>query len=172
MDRRTVLTLVAGAGSTALAGCTGGGGSGGGDEPTTEPSETPTKTPAGTGPPTDTGTGSPSVVDRSFARTGDASEPGESASVAFGGDAVTVSGVISGKNGCMQASLKSVEYDADADELRVRVETVREGGDVCTQQIVYREYEASVTFEGGLPTSVVVEHESMDEVRTVTDVTR
>lgn len=174
MDRRTVLALVAGAGSTALAGCTGGGGSDGdgGDEPTSEPSETPTETPAGTGTPTDTETGPPSVVDRSFARTGDASEPDESASVAFGDDAVTVSGVISGKNGCMQASLKGAEYDPDADELRVRVETVREGGDVCTQQIVYRGYEATVAFEGGLPTSVVVEHESMDEVRTVTDATR
>ncbi|MFC6787515.1 hypothetical protein ACFQFH_17140 [Halobaculum halobium] len=166
MDRRTVLSLAAGIGSAALAGCTGGagGGSGGDDEETSE-SRDPTPTPNEEGE-------FPRITDRSFARTGDADEPGESASVAFGDDLVTVTGVISGKNGCMRASLAAAEYDADAGELRVRVETVREGGDTCTQQIVSRRYEAGVEFAGGLPASVVVEHESMGEVRTVTDVTR
>jgi hypothetical protein len=112
------------------------------------------------------------ITARSFTRTGDASDPGESASVAFDGDSVRVSGVVSGKNGCMRASLKAVEYDPEGDELSVRVETVREGGDVCTQQTAYRGYKAIVEFAGGLPASVVVEHESMGEVRVVTDVTR
>lgn len=161
MDRRTVLALVAGAGSTALAGCTGGGSAGSDGETSDSPETTPT--PSGERE-------FPRITDRSFARTGDASEPGESAAVAFDDEAVTVSGVISGKNGCMQASLTGAEYDPD--ELRIRVGTVREGGDTCTQQIVYRGYEATISFGGGLPASVVVEHESMNEVRTVTDVTR
>jgi len=170
MDRRTVLSLAAGVGSVTLAGCTGGAGdgsSGGNGEPSESPDPTATKTE------TPNGEGEfPRVTDRSFARTGDADEQRESASAAFGDDLVTVTGVIRGKNGCMRASLAAAEYDSDTDELRVRVETVREGGDSCTQQIVYRGYEAAVEFAGGLPASVVVEHESMGVVRTVTDVTR
>ncbi|WP_435062938.1 hypothetical protein [Halobaculum sp. EA56] len=167
MDRRTVLAAAAGVGSAALAGCTGGSGGGGSGGGETSESETPTEsaTPSGEGE-------FPRITNRSFDRTGDADEQGESASVAFDDDLVTVTGVIRGKNGCMQASLEAAEYDRGADELRVRVTTVREGGDVCTQQIVYRGYEAAVEFAGGLPASVVVEHESMDEVRTVADVTR
>lgn len=167
MDRRTILSLAAGVSSAALAGCTGrGGGTGGtGDETSEEPDPTATATP-------NDGGEFPRVTGRSFERTGDAAEQGESATVAFDTDLVTVTGVIRGKNGCMEASLKAAEYDRDANELRVRVETVHEGGDVCTQQIVYRGYEAAVEFAGGLPASVVVEHESMGEVRTVTDVTQ
>ncbi|WP_348612314.1 hypothetical protein [Halobaculum rarum] len=166
MDRRTVLSLAAGVGSAALAGCTGGagGGSGGGGEPNESPD--PTETP-------NEQDEFPRITDRSFTRTGDADDQGESASVAFDTDLVTVTGVIQGKNGCMRASLAAAEYDPDTDELRVRVETVREGGDSCTQQIVYRGYEAAVEFAGGFPASVVVvEHESMGEVRIATDVTR
>lgn len=170
MDRRTVLSLAAGVGSAALAGCTGrGGGTGGTDDDETaeepDPTATETETP-------NEGGEFPRITDRSFERTGDAAEPGESATVSFGTDLVTVTGVIRGNNGCMQASLKAAEYDREANELRVRVETVHDGGDVCTQQIVYRGYEAGVEFAGGLPASVVVEHESMGEVRTVTDVTQ
>ncbi|QZY00209.1 hypothetical protein [Halobaculum rubrum] len=167
MDRRTVLSLAVGVGSAALAGYTGGdgGGSGGGGEPGESPEPTATETPSEEGE-------FPWITDRSFERTGDAAESAESAFVSFDTDPVTVTGVVRGKNGCMRASLAAAEYDPDTDELRVRVETVREGGDSCTQQIVYRGYEAAVEFAGGLPTSVVVEHESMDGLRTVTDVTR
>lgn len=167
MDRRTALSLAAGVGSVALTGCTGAGGgsSGGNGEPSESPKPTATETPNEEGE-------FPRITDRSFIRTGDADEQRESASVTFGDDLVAVTGVIRGKNGCMRASLAAAEYDSDTDELRVRVETVREGGDSCTQQIVYRGYEAAVEFAGGLPESVVVEHESMGVVRTVTDVTR
>ncbi|MXR41100.1 hypothetical protein GRX01_07080 [Halobaculum sp. WSA2] len=173
MDRRTVLSLAAGVGAAALAGCTGRGGgtNGGGDDDETDEGPEPTATETATETPNEEGE-FPRITDRSFERTGDAAEPGESATVSFGTDLVTVTGVIRGNNGCMQASLKAAEYDRDANELRVRVETVREGGDTCTQQIVYRGYEAAVEFAGGHPGSVVVEHESMGEVRTVTDVTQ
>ena len=165
MDRRSVLAAATGVASAALAGCTGGsGGSGGGE---TAVSETPT------GSATTSADGAfPRITNRSFERTGDADEQTESASVAFDDDLVTVTGVIRGKNGCMEASLETAEYDREANELRVRVTTVREGGDACTQQIVYRGYETTVEFAGGLPATVVVEHESMGEVRTVGDVTR
>ncbi|UIP00707.1 hypothetical protein Hbl1158_04945 [Halobaculum sp. CBA1158] len=184
MDRRTALSLIASVGATALAGCTGSGADDGTDGDETDGSTGDDGTDGSTGddgtdgpddsttePPADDGS-SPSITDRSFSRLGDAAEPGESASVAFDGDRVRCAGVIQGRNGCMEAELDSATYDADGDELRVRVTTVREGGDYCTQQIVDREYEAVVTFAGGLPGAVVVEHESMGEVRTATDVTR
>ena len=167
MERRRFLASVVGSGAAALAGCTGAGGDSVDDTAETTRSGTPTRSG------TSDGEGEfPRITNRSFDRTGDADEPGESASVAFDGDLVRVTGVVRGANGCMEASLAAAEYDADADSLRVRVTTVREGGDVCTQEIVHRSYEATVEFAGGCPTSVVVEHESMDEVRTVADVTR
>lgn len=170
MERRTFVVAAATAASTAIAGCTGGAaGGGGGDD--TESSETEEPTATTTATPDDGGE-FPRITNRSFERTGDATEPGESATVAFDTDLVTVSGVIQGSDGCKQASLAAAEYDQAAGELRIRVETVDEGGDVCTQQLVYREYDAAVEFAGGLPQAVVVEHESMGEVRTVTDTTR
>lgn len=168
MERRRFLAAVVGSGAAALAGCTGGGGS----SPATD-AESPTGSAASTASSTPSGEGEfPRITDRSFSRTGDADGSGESASVAFDGDLVRVTGVVRGANGCMEASLADAEYDREADELGVRVTTVREGGDVCTQEIVHRSYEAAVEFAGGCPMSVVVEHESMDEVRTVADVTR
>jgi len=170
MDRRTSLSLAAGVGSATLAGCTGGagGGSSGGNG---DPSESPEPTATETETRNEEGE-FPRITDRSFTRTGDADEQRESARAAFGGGLVTVTGEIRGKNGCMRALIAAAEHDSDTDELRVRVKTVREGGDSCTQQIVYRGYEAAVEFAGGLPASVVVEHESMGVVRTVTDVAR
>ncbi|WP_284012093.1 hypothetical protein [Halobaculum litoreum] len=173
MNRRRFVAAVAGAGTFVLAGCTGGadggaGGQNGDGTPTDEPGDgTDTDTP-GSG---DGGT-APAIVDRSFERTGDAADAGDRASVTFGDSSVTCTGVIRGRNGCMQAALGGATYEADADELRVRVTTVREGGDSCTQQIVNRGYEATVTFEGGLPGRVVVVHESMDGVRTAAEATR
>jgi len=171
MDRRTVVSLAAGVGSAVLAGCTGrGGGTGdGGDDDETDEEPDPTATETET---PNEGGEFPRIANRSFERTGDAAEPSESATVSFDTDLVTVTGVIRGNNGCMQASLEGAEYDRETNELRVRVATVREGFDACTQEIVYRSYEATIEFGGGTPGSVVVEHESMAAVRTVADVTQ
>ncbi|SHG49712.1 hypothetical protein [Halobaculum gomorrense] len=165
MHRRRVLEGMVPAGVTLLAGCTGDRGTAGESGTDEVPTESSTPAP-------DEGGDRPRITARSFTRTGDAGEPGEAASVAFDDEAVTVWGIISGRNSCMQASLGAIEYAPDTDELRVRVETIREGGGVCTQQIVYRGYEAVAEFAGGLPTAVVVEYESMGDVRTVTAVTR
>ncbi|WP_277553720.1 hypothetical protein [Halobaculum limi] len=170
MDRRTFVVAAATAASTALAGCTGGSAGGGGGDGDDEDGAEDTPTATTDAPATETATGDPSISNRSFERTGDASEQAESASVAFGEDRVTCTGVIRGKNGCMEASLESATYEAGT--LRVRVTTTKEGGDVCTQQLVYRGYEAVVDFDGGLPNRVVVEHASMGETRTVTETTR
>lgn len=158
MKRRGFIAAAIGGSVVAFAGCTGGAD---GDDDT----ETPTQRVTSRG-------GAPSIADRSFTRTGDAPTQRESASVSFGDETVTCIGVIEGRNGCMAASLKAARYDAEADELRVRVTTRKEGGDVCTQQLVYRGYEAVVAFDGGLPGSVLVEYESMGGTRTITEATR
>ncbi|MFC7097980.1 hypothetical protein [Halobaculum marinum] len=173
MDRRRVLAGAASVGTFALAGCTGaaGDGSDGDSEETTDDTET-----GGAGSNTSEGgdgeSDGPSITDTQFERLGDADESGGRGSIRFSDATVTCAGVIQGRNGCMEAALDAATYDASADELRVRVTTVDEGGDACTQQIVDREYEATVTFEGGLPGRVVLEHEWMDGVYEVAVATR
>ncbi|WP_435127397.1 hypothetical protein [Halobaculum sp. D14] len=170
MDRREFIAAVGAGAAVGVAGCVGGGtGGDGGDD--TDTSGTPTSTPADTTkPPTDGAT--PTITGRSFSRTGDAATPQEDATVRFAESAVTCSGVIRGKNGCMRAALADATYDPDADRLTVTVETVSEGGPVCTQQIVYRAYDATVRFDGGLPGAVTVLHRSTGETRTVAETTR
>jgi hypothetical protein len=89
------------------------------------------------------------------------------ATVAFDAAASTVSvdGTIPGRNGCRTAELVETAYDAGEDLLTVVVGTtpVEDAARrVCTQAIVAIEYTVTVAFDGGLPGSVTVVHETDD----------
>lgn len=171
MKRRTFLTAAAATSVGSLAGCLGDGessGSGGGtgtqtDEPTDSTTDEPARSP------TDTPTGGGEVSSTKLEATGDCSTSG-SASVAFESSAVVVTGCIQGPNGCHQPVLR--ETTTNGDTLEVVVTTEEQGGDMCTQALVQRGYEATVGFGGGLPATVTVVHDSMGEQTTVATVDR
>lgn len=143
MNRRELLAA-AGLGAGAfLAGCLGNGDGGG-------PAET------------DSPTSSRSVAETTFDVVENTCGEGrDEASVSFG-DHVSVSGTIRGSNTCYTATLDGATYDAAADRLTVRVRSsVPEGRETaaCGQCLVDIDYDAAVRFEGGLPGTVVVEHD-------------
>lgn len=152
MRRRTVVRRTAAIGVAAVAGCMGG-------EPT---AGTSTDVPVSIkGDPRFT------VHDRSG---GDGEE---TATVVFDAEkpAVTVEGIIVGKNGCMTAVLESAEYGTTDDELVITVGTrhVTDAGErLCTQPLVDISYTAGVAFNNGLPGAVEVIHQSQGGTRTVT----
>lgn len=169
-----------------LGGClAGSGGDGsGGPEATTGETTAETTTGEGTGTETtdaDGGTttgdgtttdGEPSrVTDRSFhVVEAECGKPENSASVEFrdGEAAVSVTGTIPGSSGCHTAELADASYDPGSGTLGVTVASVkREGADVCTQCVTEIDYEAAFAFEGDLPATVAVVHESMGESETV-----
>lgn len=134
------------------------------DETTTDADETTTD--AGGTP-----TGDAGAFDRSFEVTdaGCAEGTSDEADARFTDDGVAVAGTIPGNNGCYAARLAGADYDDGADELVVTVESfVESEADTCTQCLVAIDYEASFTFEGSLPGTVVVRHREGDDVRTVT----
>jgi hypothetical protein len=149
--RRTFLAAAVGA-VAGLAGCTGGG-SGAGETTADRPTRTTATTEA-----TET-TVTPRLTSRTFDRTGQCSDP-RTASVAFDGDTVTVAGCVTGNNGCHEAVLRRVVYDAERDVLRVAVDTedTSDPGTMCTQALVHRAYEARLRFAEGLPGTVEVFH--------------
>jgi hypothetical protein len=166
MRRRDVLTGLAAAVAVGTAGCAGGTGGGGAD------ANADADEPTGTATPTDAGT-APTVADSTLRAVDDC--PDE-ATVAFdeGASAVAVGGCVTGRNGCAEPSMAGATYDADADRLRVVVTTVDDAdeGTVCTQALTPRGYEATVTFDGGLPGSVVVVHDDAEGRREVAAATR
>lgn len=111
----------------------------------------------------------PTVTDREFEVTSSSCGTGEQrADVAFDADVVVVTGAIAGANTCYTATLEAASYDEEADELTVAVASEdRSDGSACAQCIVDVEYEARVTFSGGLPGHVVVHHDG--EQVTTTD---
>lgn len=155
MDRRTFLSGTV----VIVAGCTGG--SGGGDTQTVEGTNTPT--------PTRTPTPRTSVVNQSFERTGNCDTSGD-AEVTVSEKQVTIGGCIRGRNGCMQAALDSAGLTDDSSVFTVIITTIKEGGDVCSQQVVQRSYETRFGFEGPLPDKIRVVHESMGDRREVASV--
>ncbi|WP_053948871.1 hypothetical protein [Halolamina sediminis] len=129
------------------------------EDGTPEDTDTPTETPAGA---------STAIVSRSLEQQGDCDSPGN-VSIATEGTTVTVEGCITGRNGCMYPALAAASYDAAADELTVRVTTEDESGpdESCTQALVQRGYVVTVEFDGSLPGTTTVIHDSMDEEQQV-----
>jgi hypothetical protein len=156
MKRRVLLVAVAATGS--IAGCLDDGG-GSGDDATPTPTET--ATPTETSTPTETETPEQTrLVDREFevTRVECGSEYGEY-DVTTEDGVVTVEGTLDGRNTCYTAELVESEYDPDADELYVEVESVedREDGEACAECIVEIDYVARFEFENGEPSNVRVE---------------
>lgn len=94
----------------------------------------------------------------------DSGDQRETADASFDEDeaTVTVTGTIVGDDGCMTAELGTVEYDAENSQLAVDVVTIERGdtGDgACTQQMVGIDYEATLSFDGGIPSRVAVSHD-------------
>lgn len=167
MKRRTFLTTATAAlGTGSTAGClSNDNGSGSDGTGTTEPTETTsTETPTSTPQ-----SGSGSITSTTLEATGDCSNPG-TASVAFESPDVVVTGCIQGPNGCHQPVLQDDTIDGET--LEVVVTTEEQGGDVCTQALVQRSYEATIGFDGALPATVTVVHDSMGERTTVTTADR
>lgn len=141
MNRRRFIATAATLGAVAGAGCLA---SDGGDAETPTPTDTPTM----------------STTDFTVLQVESGTEVDE-ASVGFQETTVSVTGTIWGADGCTTAELASADYDPDSGELTVEIATKKEEstGDVaCTQAIVEIDYEATVTFENGLPDRVVVTH--------------
>ncbi|WP_101295461.1 hypothetical protein [Halegenticoccus soli] len=108
----------------------------------------------------------PSISDRSFAETGDCSEP-ETAEIAYGESSVAATGCIRGPNGCSAARLNGATLDGGTLEIVVGIEDTRDENEVCTEAIVHLGYEATVEFDGGLPEKTIVIHDGMDGRKTV-----
>jgi hypothetical protein len=108
---------------------------------------------------------SPTPQASSFSVTNiDSSSPERAADAEFDEDegTIMVTGTIVGSDGCTTADLGAANYDAAADRLDVNVvtRTVDDAEDrVCTQQRVGIDYEATVSFENGIPSSVSVSHD-------------
>lgn len=84
---------------------------------------------------------------------------------------IEIAGCVTGRNGCMIAALGDVSLSEDG-TLSVLVETFddSEPGELCTEALEDRGYRLTVTFEGGLPESIEVDHDDVDGRRTVTTV--
>jgi len=163
MKRRAALRRAGAAGLAALAGCL---------------DRVRPAAPDGSDSPTGTSTPEPAIAAQAFQVTGIRSGgSGEEASVSFE-DGVTVTGTITGNNGCYTAVLDAASYGAHGGTDRVLVVDVRakeetpEGGGVCTQALVDISYEATFELTGPPPAAVLVRHESMGETTTVARVER
>lgn len=154
MNRRRVLKsspLALGLLTGCLGGPEGSDGSGETDQTDEEPTESPTPTHQ-----SDTQTTTPMETEFKVIEVRTSSEE-ESASVAFDDGTVTVTGAISGSNGCYTARLDEVVRETD--RLIVRVESYEDADtdQDCTQAAVIIEYRAVVPVDSPLE-SVSVEH--------------
>lgn len=96
-------------------------------------------------------------------------KPTSQASVDFADESsVGVTGTVSGANACYTAELADANYDSETDAAVVTVASKKaEDAEMCADCITEIDYEATVTFEGGLPATVEVVHQSLDETATV-----
>ena len=177
MDRRELLVSVGAAmGTASLAGCLSdyrdvAGEVGETTEGTTETTVYETSDETTTDDPTTTATGPTSLASSSLdVLDSGCGQPTNEASVDFRDAdlAVDVSGTIAGSDACYTAKLEDASYDADADALVLTVASTREeDSEVCADCITEITYEATATFEGGLPATVEVVHEALNETTTV-----
>ena len=154
MHRRQLLRRTPALSALAIAGCAG-------DSPPAGDGGTPTDD-----TPTPTPTEPPETVELAeyhFEVTGRDSSGEGTADVEFDTETYEVrfTGTIQGKNGCQTAALQAIDYDREADEvtLSVRTKKAEGAGDACTQQLVYVDYEATVSFTGGIPSQASVVHD-------------
>ncbi|PSP63011.1 hypothetical protein BRC77_08150 [Halobacteriales archaeon QH_8_64_26] len=86
--------------------------------------------------------------------------PTDEGAIGFENGRVTLTGTITGSDGCATAVLGDVTYDRAADRLRVVITTGKDsgGGAICTQCLTEIDYEASVALENGTPGTVVLVH--------------
>ena len=86
--------------------------------------------------------------------------PTDEGAIGFENGHVTLTGTITGSDGCATAVLGDVTYDRAADRLRVIIATGKDsgGGAICTQCLTEIDYEASVALENGTPGTVVLVH--------------
>lgn len=159
MLRRAAVVSVLG-----LAGCTGDGSPPGadGDGTPTPDDGTPTTEPPTTEPPETV-----EIADFAFSvtdRTSSATEPTADVTFDAESNAVQFTGIIEGSDGCKTAALDAIDFDRAGDEVTLAVITKdRPGaGDMCTQQLVYISYEATVEFSGGLPSQAAVSHDGSE----------
>lgn len=184
MKRRTILRRSSVLGAAALAGCLSEAAPGGNDDPNesdpddAEPEADGENDGVGNSDPQtgnddaehDDGSGSdgdatPELTDSAIEIT--EISPGEEiddADIEFDrdADAVIVDGTIHGSDACQTATLGSVDYDAEADELSVDIVTTLVDdaeNRTCMQAIVEIDYTARAEFEGGLPSSATVSHD-------------
>lgn len=161
MKRRTLLQAVAGAGTAALAGCTGtpDGGSGGDGGDGNYGGTGGTTTPDTTTAP-ETTTSASSVTGTLFqVRAVECGVVEPSATVTYDDGEVVVDGVLPGNDGCTRARLGSAGY-ADG-TLTVGVESYTETDGVCKQCTTEVRYTATVRMDGA-PERVVVTHDGSE----------
>lgn len=176
MKRRTLIRAVAAGGIGGITGCVGSEPDGGGstDGPTESPTGEPTDTPTGTATPRSTPTstpGPPRLTGRSFEVVDkECGNETNRATVEWAERTVTVTGVISGSNGCYTAEMRRAKYDSDEDELRVDVRSYNTNEDSkCIQCTVDIDYRSEFEFEGGTPETVTVRHNGDRVERASTD---
>ncbi|NHN61051.1 MULTISPECIES: hypothetical protein [Halorussus] len=163
MERRELLArfgaVLAGA---SLGGCLGGNRPGGG---TGQPEDGTTD--GGT----TTGDGESTLTDTGLEVTdAGCGTPGNDASVEFaaGSDSVVVTGTLRASDPCHTAELADASYDPETGTLEVTVAAVQsDGANACAECIARIAYEATFAFDGGLPATVTVVHDAMDESTTV-----
>lgn len=175
MDRRELLTSFGAAlGTASLGGCLSqyediAGEAG---ETTTDEQDTTTDEQDTTTDEQDTTEQELTLADTSFEITDrGCGQPGSEASISFeaGDGSVGVTGTIPGASACYIAELADTSYDAESGTLEVTVASMQEeGADMCADCITEIDYEATVSFEGGLPANVRVVHQAMGESETVT----
>ena len=174
MERREMLARFGAVlGTVTLGGCLGGGNRPGGGGGRTEGTTT------GDGNATDgesttdetAGGGQTTLTDSALEVTGaECGKPSNDASVEFasGGDSVVVTGTIRESDPCHTAELADASYDPETGTLDVTVASVRpDGTDACAECIAEISYEATFSFDGGPPATVMVVHEAMGESTTV-----
>ena len=107
---------------------------------------------------------SPSVAETAFSAEQGNCGTEDSASVTFDRERVSVEGAVRTPTPQWTLELAAAEYDADANRLAVRVRATKsETAGPGVQCVAEVPYEATVGFESGLPSEVVVVHEANGE---------
>lgn len=149
LTRRSLLTGFAAAVGLS-AGCTGTG-------PGTTPTRTPTKTPTPTATRTPSPTPGPRIREASLRSLDTGCGSRASASIAFDGADVTITGDIVASTPCYRAVLLTAAVEDGTARFVVDVRKDVEGTSACVQCLGEVSFELSASFAKGTPSEVVVE---------------